>query len=212
MSTDTDVTGPHISSYMSLEQAMGEVRSYLENKRRQEGMRADLANLSAGQLSLQNAFIARLANISTRLGQVEPNSKLGAPGVFLKRVVRKVIGWYSRPSDEFDRTTLETFRQIRNDMLCMQEQIASLNRRVAEGQTTTPAFTLPAQSAPSQEQALLSMLSLFKGLIGTPAVRHVLENENPALLTKVDGLLETVEAEHAGELPIAKENAPFDRG
>src|ERR1700691_6613895 len=92
MSTETDVTGPRISSYMNLEQAMREVRAYLDKKNRQVVTTADNAMLPAGQLSLQSAFIAQLGNIATRLGQVEPNSKLGPPGVFLKRMVRKAIG------------------------------------------------------------------------------------------------------------------------
>ena len=106
MSTD-NVTGPHISSYMDLNQAMGEVRAYLDKKKRQAGMSPEAIGFPAGQLSMQSAFIARLADIATRLGQVDPNSNLGPVGVFLKRLLCKMIGWYSRPAQDFDRTTVE---------------------------------------------------------------------------------------------------------
>ena len=128
MSTETDVTGPRIASYMNLEQAMGEVRAYLDKKSRPAATATDGSVSPAGQLSMQSAFIAQLGNIATRLGQVEPNSKLGPPGVFLKRLMRKAIGWYSRPAQEFDRTAVETFHQIRQDMLQLQQQIVALNK------------------------------------------------------------------------------------
>jgi hypothetical protein len=201
MSTETDVTGPRISSYMNLEQAMREVRAYLDKKNRQVVTTADNAMLPAGQLSLQSAFIAQLGNIATRLGQVEPNSKLGPPGVFLKRMVRKAIGWYSRPAHEFDRTAVETFHQIRRDMLQLQQQIVALNQRMGEASRTperTSAQVGPASATPmtaNQNDLQRSMLMMFRVMIGTRAVRQALQDENPGLLQKVEGLLETMDAQ-----------------
>jgi hypothetical protein len=202
MSTDTDVTGPRLSSYMNLEQAMGEVRAYLDKKKFSVASLPGSAASPAGQLSLQAAFVARLADIANRLGQVEPNSKLGPPGVFLKRVVRKLIGWYSRPAQEFDRTTVETFQQIRHDMLQLQQQILVLSSRVEEG--LRPAIGSVSGADPSE--LLRSMLTLFKGLIVTGAVRQAVQSENPELLNKIEGLLETVEVElkNASQVPGAK--------
>ena len=201
MSTETDVTGPRISPYMNLEQAMGEVRAYLDKKSRPVMPVADNALQPAGQLSLQSAFIAQLGNIATHLGQVEPNSKLGPPGVFLKRVVRKAIGWYSRPAQEFDRTAVETFHQIRQDMLQLQQQIVALNQRIGEDGRTpdrTASDMSPASGSPmtaSQSDLQRSMLTMFRVLIGTRAVRQALQDENPGLLQKVEGLLETMDAQ-----------------
>ena len=196
---------------MNLEQAMGEVRAYLDKKKLDAAMPADVPGLPAGQLSMQGAFIARLADIATRLGQVEPNSKLGPPGVFLKRVMRKSIGWYSRPAQEFDRTAVETFQQIRNDMLQMQQQIVALNKRVAELPATHFASEIHSQSTAYQGELLRAMSSLFKGLIATPAVRQALQDDNPALLNKVEGLLATVEAECNNEAPISGSTPISDR-
>src|ERR1700691_5029283 len=201
MSTNTDVTGLRISSYMNLEQAMGEVRAYLDKKNRQVVTTADNTMQPAGQLSLQSAFIAQLGNIATRLGQVEPNRKLGPPGVFLKRVVRKAIGWYSRPAHEFDRTAVETFHQIRQDMLQLQQQIVALNQRMGEASRTperTSAKVGPASATPmtaNQNDLQRSMLMMFRVMIGTRAVRQALQDENPGLLQKVEGLLETMDAQ-----------------
>lgn len=202
MSSDTDVTGPRLSSYMNLEQAMGEVRAYLGKKKFPVATLPGSAASPAGQLSLQAAFVARLADIANRLGQVEPNSKLGPPGVFLKRVVRKLIGWYSRPAQEFDRTTVETFQQIRHDMLQLQQQILVLSSRVEEG--LRPA--VGSVSGADHSELLRSMLTLFKGLIVTGAVRQAVQSENPELLNKIEGLLETVEVElkNASQVPGAK--------
>ncbi len=200
MSTDTDVTGPRISTYMNLEQAMGEVRSYLDKKKRQAGMPPEVAGLAAGQLSMQSAFIARLADIATRLGQVEPNSKLGPPGVLLKRLGRKTIGWYSRPAQEFDRTTIEAFHQIRSDMLQLQQQIAALDKRVGEAANRFGSeWNLAGASHAPPDELLRSMFTLFKGMIATPSVRQSLQDENPALLDKVEGLLKAVEVEFQSE-------------
>lgn len=213
MSTDTDVTGPHISAYMNLEQAMGEVRAYLDKKKRLAGMPPEAIGPPAGQLAMQSAFIARLADIATRLGQVEPNSKLGPPGVFLKRLMRKAIGWYSRPSQEFDRTTVETFHQIRSDMLQLQQQIVALDKRVAEypSPSTKTVSEMHGQPAADQAELVRSMVLVFKGLIATQAVRQALQDENPALLNKVERLLATVEAEYTNESPTSGPTPEPDR-
>src|SRR5512143_853682 len=110
---------------MSLEQAMAEVRAYLQEKKHPASTAAERGSVVSGQLSMQENLVHRLGDIANRLGQVEPNSKLGPAGVFLKRLVRKLIGWYSRPAQQFDRTAYEAFAQIRQDMLRQQEQITA---------------------------------------------------------------------------------------
>ena len=199
MSTKADATELRISSYMNLEQAMEEVRSYLEAKKNYVEIRAELGNVVAGQLSMQGTLISRMAEISTRLGQVEPNSKLGPPGVLLKRILKKLIGWHAKPAQEFDRTAVDAFQQIRQDMLQLQQQIAELSKKVDAGES------LPFPNAEStvsgrepktdRDELLSSMLALFRSLIAAPAVQTALQNEKPELLQRVERLLATAEAE-----------------
>lgn len=72
----------------------------------------------------QDALVDRLSRIAASLGAIDPNSKLGAPGVLLKRLVRKAIGWYSRPVHEFDRVLIELLQQIRQDIIRLQQVAA----------------------------------------------------------------------------------------
>jgi hypothetical protein len=200
MSTKADATELRISSYMNLEQAMEEVRSYLEAKKNYVEIRADLGNVVAGQLSMQGTLISRMAEISTRLGQVEPNSKLGPPGVLLKRILKKLIGWHAKPAQEFDRTAVDAFQQIRQDMLQLQQQIAELNKKVDAGQSlpfpSAESITVSGREPKTDRDELLSsMLALFRSLIAAPAVQTALQNEKPELLQRVERLLTTAEAE-----------------
>lgn len=204
MSTKTDAPGLRISSYMNLEQAMEEVRSYLEAKKNYVEIQPDFAEFVAGQLSMQGAMISRMAEISTRLGQIEPNSKLGPPGVFLKRVLKKLIGWHAKPAQEFDRTAVEAFQQIRQDMLQLQQQIVALNKKIVPGQSlpfpTAESLTMSGRDPQANRDELLrSMLAMFRSLIAAPAVQAALQNEKPELLQRVESLLRTAEAEFRSE-------------
>ena len=200
MSTKADATELRISSYMNLEQAMEEVRAHLEAKKNYVEIRAELGNVVAGQLSMQGTLISRMAEISTRLGQVEPNSKLGPPGVLLKRILKKLIGWHAKPAQEFDRTAVDAFQQIRQDMLQLQQQIAELSKKVDAGESLP---FLDAESTISgrepktdRDELLSSMLALFRSLIAAPAVQTTLQIEKPELLQRVERLLTTAEAEY----------------
>ena len=149
MSTKTGIPELQISAYTSLEQAMAEVRAYLEAKKIYVAAQPDMVSFAGGQMSMQGAFVGRLTDIANRLDQVDPNSKLGGAGFFLKRTVRKLIGWYSRPSQEFDRTAVHAFAQIRQDMLLLQQQIATLQRKIEAQSTTAPSF--PRRNRPQDE-------------------------------------------------------------
>jgi hypothetical protein len=199
MSTKADATELRISSYMNLEQAMEEVRSYLEAKKNYVEIRADLGNVVAGQLSMQGTLISRMAEISTRLGQVEPNSKLGPPGVLLKRILKKLIGWHAKPAQEFDRTAVDAFQQIRQDMLQLQQQIAELSKKVDAGESlpfpNAESTISGRETKTDRDELLSSMLALFRSLIAAPAVQTALQNEKPELLQRVERLLTTAEAE-----------------
>ncbi len=203
MSTKSDAPGLRISSYMNLEQAMEEVRAYLEAKRNYVEIQADFGNFVAGQLSMQGAFISRMAEISTRLGQIEPNSKLGPPGIFLKRLLKKLIGWHAKPAQQFDRTAVEAFQQVRQDMLQLQQQIVVLSKKIDAAKTPFPDSAAMRISGRDQQanrdELWRSMLAMFRSLIAAPAVQSALQKEKPELLHRVESLLNTVEAELRGE-------------
>lgn len=204
MSTKADVPELRISSYMNLEQAMEEVRVYLEAKNNYVEVRADSGNVVAGQLSMQGTLISRMAEISTRLGQVEPNSKLGPPGVLLKRILKKLIGWHAKPAQEFDRTAVEAFQQIRQDMLQLQQRIVELNTKIDAGEgQALPKVESRASSAreplTDRDELLRSMLAMFRSLIAAPAVHAALQKEKPELLNRVKRLLNAMEAEFGSE-------------
>ncbi len=143
MASDMDLSDLRIPSYMNLEQAMEEVRKYLESKGSGSAVRGrDMSGYAADrsrQFALQNTLIAQLTEISRRFGHVDPNSKLGPPGVFLKKLLRKAIGWYSRPSQEFDRGVIEALQQVRRDMLILQQQITALDQRLISGRPSAPS-------------------------------------------------------------------------
>ena len=99
------------------------------------------------------------------------------------------------PAQEFDRTTVETFQQIRSDMLQLQQQIVALDKKLADGSQPTIAFSNVNLTGADEGELLRSMFSLFQGVIATESVRQTLREENPALLNRVEALLQTVEAE-----------------
>lgn len=204
MATKTEAPKLRVSSYMNLEQAMEEVRAYLEARKNYVEMPAEFGNVVAGQLSMQSALISRMAEISTRLGQVEPNSKLGPPGVFLKRILKKLIGWHAKPAQEFDRTTVAAFQQVRQDMLQVQQQIDGLSRKIDAGQSSrlphSESTTISVgDSQANRDQLLRSMVSMFRSLVAASAVQTALQNEKPELLQKVESLLSEAESELSSE-------------
>jgi len=203
---NADALKVRISSSMSLEQAMAEVRQYLAAKAAASAApgSSELASvaLDASQFTLQAALLGRLAEISTRLGQVEPNSKLGPPGVLLKRIVRKLIGWYLRPVHEFDRAVIELLQQIRHDIAGLQQQISTIQQEMAKRNFATLALARPKPgSAPAQRpaseqpEALSLMIELFKNIVAVEALRQAFHQERPELLPQCEALLTQVEEE-----------------
>jgi len=199
---------------MNLEQAMAEVRRYLEAKNNagsnpvawtSQGKAGSGAVLST-QFNMQGANIAGLSEIAARLGEVEPHSEMGAAGVFLKRAVRKAIGWYSRPVYEFDHATIAALQQVRQDMLGLQQQIVALRQEIANGTlavTELAGESVHMQSSSSEQDELLRlMIELFKNQVAMQALRQALREENPQLLERVEVLLNKVEGE-SSELKAA---------
>jgi hypothetical protein len=206
MPTDADVPTLRVSAYMTLEQAMAEVRGYLEAKRRHPPAQHP-DSFVAGQLAMQNEFIARLNNTATQFGFVDPNSKLGPLGGFLKRVVAKVIGWYARPVHQFNRTAAENFQQIRQDMLQLQQQVAGLNERMTKLPSSRASDSISSSVTTREQSELLrSTLGLFRGLLAVAGVRQALQAEDPQLLQRVDRLLDNAEREVRADARVPDAN------
>ena len=182
---------------MSLEQAIAEVRRYLETRNSSNAAQdAEMRQGASGairpsQFTMQAEMIARLSEIAGRLDQVEADSKLGPPGVFLKRMLRKAIGWYSRPAQQFDRTTLELLHQVRHDMLLLQQQIMTLRNEGVNARASEAGAHLAADDS----QALSLMIELFKNTVAMRALRQTLGDENPELLKRYEVLLDKAEQE-----------------
>jgi hypothetical protein len=205
MSTNADVPKLRILSSMSLEQSMAEVRRYLEARNRAgvglwsgPGKTGSDAAQSS-QFNMQAANIAGLTEIVARLGQVEPHSEMGAAGVFLKRAVRKAIGWYSRPAHDFDRATTAALQQVRQDMLGLQQQIAALRQDIlnpAPAAAPSVGKSVFAQGpASEQDELLLLTIELFKDVAAVQALRQALREEDPQVLQRVEVLLQRIESE-----------------
>lgn len=210
MSTNAKVPKLRILSSMSLEQAMAEVRRYLEAKNSAGSSPSSWTSPAktgsgaarSSQFNMQGANLAGLSEIAARLGQVEPHSEMGAAGVFLKRVVRKAIGWYSRPVHEFDRATIAALQQVRQDMLGLEQQIASLHQEVGESAPLAGKSVHAQTSSSEQDELLLLMIELFKNVVAVQALRQAWREENPQLLQRVEGLLNKLEGE-SSELKAA---------
>jgi hypothetical protein len=205
MSTNPNAPKLRIPSSMNLEQAMAEVRRYLAAKNRAGSGssfgsgKADSGAAPSSQFNMQAVNLAGLTEIAARLGQVEPHSEMGAAGVFLKRAVRKAIGWYLRPVHDFDRATIEALQQVRHDMLGLQQQIATLREEMANSTSAaaqSAGESVFMQSSSSEhDELLLLTIELFKNLVAVKALRQALLEENPHLLQRVEALLTKVEGE-----------------
>ncbi len=170
---------------MSLEQAMAEVRRYLDAKRAGDGTGSYFdGNTSSRQFALLGSAIGRLSQVAATQGTVDPNSKAGPLGVYLKRLIRKAIGWYSRPIYEFDRTVIEAFEQTRLDMLGLQQQIQTLAAE-RRGQT-------------EQTELLRSVIELlFANIASVQSLRQAIRNDDPAFQQRFDDLLTSLEGQLA---------------
>ena len=181
---------------------MAEVRAYLEAKQVYSAAQPDMVNFAAGQMSMQSAFVGRLTDIANRLDEVDPNSKLGGIGFFLKRTVRKLISWYSRPAQEFDRTAVHAFSQIRQDLLLLQQQISTLQTKMEKRDTSMPGYPATESTVgPVVDQAdrMQMMILLFRSTVSSPAVRNALQSEKSDLLQRIEKLLSEVEHDLDGQ-------------
>jgi len=182
-----------IPSSMSLEQAMAEVRAYLQAHNKaspaapSEKQPSGAGPARSSQFTMQAEMIARLTDIAGRLGHVGPDSNLGPLGVLLKRALSKAIGWYSRPAHEFNRGMVEYLHQVRRDMLLLQQQIT------AQQPATNTAAERSSPVAGEDSGAILLMIELFKNEVAMKAFRQALRDENPELLKRYEALLDKTE-------------------
>ncbi len=187
--TNTHKPTLQIRPHMSLEEAMAEVRSYLDAtgaSPRRASVPRELA-AAPGQprpFALLGSSIGRLSQVAAKYGEIEPDGN-GAPfGSYLKRIIRKAIGWYSRAVYEFDRNVIEAFEQTRLDMLGLQQQISGL----------TSYSTQPAEHA----ELLRSIVELlFANIATVQALRQAIQDERPEFRLRFEELLKTSEDEIA---------------
>ncbi|MGB8885671.1 MAG: hypothetical protein WCC87_03060 [Candidatus Korobacteraceae bacterium] len=184
--TNTKKPALQIRPHMSLEQAMAEVRRYLEasgSLARPASAAGAAAPGQARQFTLLGSSIARLSRVSATYGEIAADGKGGAFGSYLKRIIRKAIGWYSRPVYEFDRTVIEAFEQTRLDMLGLQQQISTV---ASDGRQM------------EQAELLRSMIELlFANIATVQALRQAVQSERPDFQQKFEELLKSSEAELA---------------
>ena len=133
--------------------------------------------------------------MSAKYGAIEPHSKAGVFGIYLKRIIRKAIGWYSRPVYEFDRTVVEAFEQTRLDMQGLQQQIQVLDahrRRQSE-----------------QTELLRSIIELvFANIATVQSLRQAILEVQPDFQPKFDELLNACESELADVKTALLEQLP----
>ncbi len=200
-----------IRASMDLDQAMAEVRRYLRTR----GIAASIPTAPPAQHLIDSAIvvgphlsaladsIAELSNTATRFGTIEPISKAGRAGIFAKRIIRKAIGWYSKPIHEFDRTLLRTLEQVRHDMLGLQEQITHLNLKVADSVATTLRQDALAGTEPTSQQIQNAELLrcvvelLIANVAALQALQRALQESDPHLQARCVELLNTFQREFA---------------
>jgi hypothetical protein len=185
--TNTKKPALQIRPQMSLEEAMAEVRRYLEASGtvpRTTPSPGGAALGQARQFALLGSSIARLSRVSGTYGEIAPDGKGGAFGSYLKRIIRKAIGWHSRPVYEFDRTVIEAFEQTRLDLLGLQQQISAL--------------TSSSGQQPEQADLLRATIELlFANIATVQALRHALQNERPEFQQRFEEELNRSESELA---------------
>ena len=165
---------------------MAEVRRYLDAGR---GLAQTAGGLRAGGSARRPVFlmddsIENLAHITNRLGVIDPNSKFGAPVVFLRRAIGKMIGWYSRPAHEFDRAVVEMLRHLRQDMQGLQRQIEAL---AAE-----------QRGHAAQGDVLRSTVELLcANIAAVRSLRSAVEENDPQIKSRIDAIAAAMEAEVA---------------
>lgn len=171
---------------MSLDEAMAEVRRYLDAKRTLPHDLAAIPQMDSRrrQIFLLESSIAQLAEVTAKFGVIEPHSKAGALGLFLKRVVRKAIGWYSRPVHEFDRTVIEALQHVRQDMQGLQQQI--------------DALAAERSAPPPQMDAFRSTVELlFANIVTVQSLRGALQEKLPEIQSTIEEMQATTERELA---------------
>jgi hypothetical protein len=173
---------------MNLEEAMAEVRRYLDATGASPRGAAPAASGTAlaqpRQFTLLGSSIARLSQVSAKFGVIEPDGKGGVAGSYMKRAIRKAIGWYSRPAQEFDRGVIEALEQTRLDMQGLQHQIVAL---ASDRSRET-----------GQAELLRSVIELLlANVVAVQSLRQAVLEQQPGLQPRFEELLDKFEGELA---------------
>ena len=177
---------------------MAEVRRYLNAtgaSPRGASQAAGGALAQPRQFTLLGSSIARLSQVSAKFGVIEPEGKGGAIGSYLKRAIRKAIGWYSRPAQEFDRAVIEALEQTRLDMQGLQHQIVAL---ASDRSRET-----------GQADLLRAMIELLlANVVAVQSLRQAVQEQQPGLLPRFEELLDKFEGELAEVKAVLLEQLP----
>jgi hypothetical protein len=132
MRNDTDKSDVRITDGISLEQAMQEVRRYLEARQRNDSMRAEsqLASRDDWSVSAIDDCIARLIDLADRF-DYRPDISIGFWRNFAKKLLARLLRWHIQPSQQYAWTTIAALRTIRQDLLRMRQQLSQLEERIA---------------------------------------------------------------------------------
>jgi phage shock protein A len=133
MRIDRDKSEVRITDGMSLEQAMHEVRRYLEAARqRNDSTHAESQSGSRDDkgVSTIDDYIARLIDLAGRFDYRE-DSSVGFWRNLAKKSLARLLRRHIQQSEQYAWTTIETLRTIRQDLLRMQQQLSQLEERMA---------------------------------------------------------------------------------
>jgi hypothetical protein len=117
---------------MSLEQAMEEVRRYLEASQGNDSTHAEsqLGGREDRGVSAIDDCIARLVDLADRFDYRQDTS-LGFWRNLAKKVLARLFRWHIQPSQQYAWTTIAALRTIRQDLLRIQQQLSQLEERIA---------------------------------------------------------------------------------
>jgi len=121
-----------ITDGMNLEQAMQEVRRYLEASQGNDFMHTEsqLGGRDDRGVSAIDDCIARLIDLADRF-DYRRDTSIGFWRNLAKKFLARLLRWHIQPSQQYAWTTIAALRTIRQDLHRMQRQLSQLEERIA---------------------------------------------------------------------------------
>ena len=165
---------------MNLEEAMAEVQRYLHAI--DASGASGLAAPTPPRTNSLGPSITRLGRLAARSGVIERNGKGGVLAWYLKRIIRKAIGWYIRPIHEFDQGVVEALEFVRQDVLKLEQQMSTITQR-------------PTITAEDPLRATIELL--FANIAAIQSLQQALTETYPEMTPRIERSLESVQNELA---------------